>query len=207
MGKGDRKKKIKPTKAMAEAFALPQPKARPMMGRPPQPDLQVDTLRARARILGMGSGEEVMRDMKSPWWGCAAGCAMARAIGDHQERLDLWDAIQHMRRVQMAYDRAMGSPSRHAQVLRMLTPPDTMEADASSPALDDRTDEERQRHAVSALMALEGWLGYTDKAARSECLRVVLDDALCVDPVGLLSALRCVSDGVKGVRMVWRGRA
>ncbi len=112
-----------------------------------------------------------------------------------------------MRRVQIAYDRAIGAPDRHAKCLRLLVPIDALSTDAETPPLDERTDEERQRAATSAMMRLEGWLGYTDKAARSEALRVVVDDAEVRDHAGLLSALLCVADGLSGMRApAWRGR-
>ena len=132
---------------------------------------------------------------------------MAPAVTDHEERAQLWDAIQHLRRVQVAHDRAIGAPTRHARCLRLLVPVEAMSADAETPPVDERSDEERQRDATRALMRVEGWLGYTDKRARSEVLRVVVDDGEVRDVAGLLSALLCLSDGLKGRRMVWRGRA
>ena len=55
-------------------------------------------------------------------------------------------------------------------------------------------------------MRLEGWLGYADKPAASEAKRVVWDDQIVTDGPAMLSALRCVSDGLRGKRMVYRGR-
>lgn len=163
-------------------------------------------LKARCRQRGVSANARHMRDSRSPWWGCNAGRAMAGAVESHAERLELWDAIQHMRRVVTAYDAAIGAPRRHAVCLRLLVPVEEMSADATTPPVDERTPEERQRQAVSAYMQLEGWLGYTDKAAMGEAKRVVWDDVEARDVAGLLAALRCVVDGVKGRRMVWRGR-
>jgi len=111
-----------------------------------------------------------------------------------------------MRRVVTAYDAAIGAPRRHAVCLRLLVPIARMEATAETPPVDDRTPEDRDRQAVSALMQLEGWLGWTDNAAMGEAKRVVWDDVEVRDVTGLLVALRCVSDGMQGRRMVWRGR-
>ncbi|MDK3016533.1 hypothetical protein [Pseudodonghicola flavimaris] len=163
-------------------------------------------LKARCRQRGVSANAANLRDSRSPWWGCRAGRAMAGAVEGHAERLELWDAIQHMRRVVTAYDAAIGAPRRHAVCLRLLVPIERMEATAETPPVDDRTPEDRARQAVSAYMQLEGWLGWTDKAAMGEAKRVVWDDAEARDVPGLLAALRCVSDGVKGRRMVWRGR-
>ena len=131
---------------------------------------------------------------------------MARAVTANDERWQLWDAIQHIRRVQHAHDVAIGAPRRHALVLRLLAPVDEMHADAASPAPDTRTPEERVRQASAALQAVNGWLGWTDTAAMAACKRAVIDDERPRDVVGLISALRCVSDGIRGERMVWRGR-
>lgn len=164
-------------------------------------------LAVRCRQNGLTDNAAGRREARSPWYGCAAGRAMAAAVSDHDDRARLWDAIQHMRRVQVAHDRAIGAPVRHAKCLRLLVPIEALSADAETPPLDERTDEEKQRAATSAMMRLEGWLGYTDKAARSEALRVVIDDGEARDIVGLLSALLCVVDGMAGRRtMVWRGR-
>ena len=118
----------------------------------------------------------------------------------------LWDAVCHMRRTVAAYDRACGAPSRHPKCLSILTPPDRLEATAESPAFDDRPQEERDRTAVSAYMALQGWLGHVDGRARSAGLRAVVDDAGVNDLPGIILALQCVADGRAGRKIVWRGR-
>lgn len=168
-------------------------------------DAARDALEARCRQMGIEPTQENIRDIRAPWWGCNAGRAMAGVVSDHSERAGLWDAICHMRRVQVAFDAAIGAPRRHAQCLRLLLPVERMEATAETPALDDRTPEDRQRHATAALMQVDGWLGWTDSAAASQCRRVVLDDARVTDAEGLVSALRCVSDGLSGRQMVYRG--
>jgi len=81
-----------------------------------------------------------------------------------------------------------------------------MEATADSPAWDDRPQEDRDRAAVSAYMALQGWLDHCDRPARSACLRAVVDDAGVADLPGIVLALQCVVDGNAGRKIVWRGR-
>ena len=165
-----------------------------------------NALMVRCGQMGAKPTAEAIRDARSPWWGCEAGKMMAGATRGHRARSALWDAIQHMRRVQAAYDRACGAPNRHAQSLRLLLPIEAMEADADSPPPDDRTDEAKSRDAVTAWMQLQGWLGWTDGASASIALRCVIDDMPTTDGAGLVSALRCVADGMAGNRMVYRGR-
>lgn len=207
--------KLKAKKA-AKANPLGLPEVGSPLAREPNGRSQRETndrgadkavLKARCRQRGVAANAANMRDSRSPWWGCNAGRAMAGAVESHGERLELWDAIQHMRRVVTAYDAAIGAPRRHAVCLRLLVPIEEMSADASTPPADERTPEERQVVAVSAYMALEGWLGWTDKAAMGEAKRAVWDDFEVKDVAGLLSALRCVVDGMKARRMVFRGRA
>lgn len=204
------KKRARKLRAVAEQFALAPIQPRMADGRhkreraDKEPSIQ--TLQARCRHMGKEVTHENIRDMRAPWWGCYAGRLIAQEPMTEQDRLHLWDAIQHMRKVIAAYDAAIGAPRRHAACLRLLAPTDAMKADASSPATDDRTPEQIQRDATSSLMRLEGWLGYADKTAASEAKRVVWDDQIVTDGPAILSALRCVSDGLRGKRMVYRGR-
>lgn len=41
------------------------------------PTAQMETLKARARVLGKPSSRSALDDLRSPWWGCNAGRAMA----------------------------------------------------------------------------------------------------------------------------------
>ena len=166
----------------------------------------VPALIVRCLRRGVEPTEAEMRESKAMWWGCCAGSAMARAVTDERERAELWDAITHMRKTVRAYDAACGAPSRHAKCLQILAPVDAVEASAESAPIDTRSDDERSRSAVSAWMQLHGWLGYTDKAAASEAWRVVIQDEPDRDVPGLLSALRCVADGVAGRKIVCRAR-
>ena len=168
-------------------------------------DADTPVLAARCRQAGKPITEATMREAKAQWNGCNAGRAMAAQVSGEIERAELWDAIQHMRKVQAAFDRAIGAPNRHAQCLRLLLPNEAMEADAATPPKDDRTDGEKYTQAVSALMSLEGWLGYVESDASSVCKRCVIDDATCMDAEAMVRALRCVSDGIKGRKMAYRG--
>ncbi|MFC4731746.1 hypothetical protein [Salipiger abyssi] len=194
----------------ADLPELAQTPRREANGRKQRTDTDRDpsaaALDVRCRHAGRDATRANRRDMRAQWHGCEAGRAMASKSDSEDERRDLWDAIQHMRRTVTAHDRAIGAPSRHAVCMRLLTPTDEMSADASTPPADDRTDEDKERSATRALMILEGWLGYTDKAAATEAKRVILEDSMARDLTGFMSALRCISDGIKGKRMVWRGR-
>ena len=159
--------------------------------------LDIETLKSRCIRMGKSVTPANIREMRAPWWGCAAGRVIGQAVMDDRERMDLWSAIVHMRRVITAHDAAIGVPRRHAVCLRLLAPVDEMRTDADAPPPDMRDPEAKRRQATAAMMRVEGWLEHTDKPAMGEAKRVVWDDAICVDPDGLLSALRCVSDGLK----------
>lgn len=161
-------------------------------------DAATEALQARCRQAGKQATPEAMRDMRAPWWGCQAGVIIGNAELTHDQRLTLWDAAQHMRRVWASYYRAIGIAGRYPKCMSILAPPDRLEADAASPPLDTRTDEERQRSAVSAMMRVDGFLGRISAIASSECKRVVLDDQQCFDAPGLLAGLRVVSEGMAG---------
>lgn len=163
---------------------------------PIQRNPQAEMLKARCRRWSIPSSK--WRDMRDPWWGCEAGGAMALAVPDRHDRLVLWDAICHMRRVITAFDRVIGAPSRHAQCLRLLLPLDELSADASSPPLDERTDEERQDAAVRDLQWLEEWMGRAGEAAQLEACRVVWDDQPARNVEAMLRALWNISDGICG---------
>lgn len=168
-------------------------------------DADIPALVARCRQSGQPASEAGLRAAKAEWMGCNAGRAMASVAETEAERKELWAAIHHMRRVQLAYDRAIGAPNRHAQCLRIMLPLEALHADAATPPADLRTDEERHRQAVSAWMQLQGWLGYADKQAAGLCKRVVIDDERCPNPAAMVKALHCVADGVAGRRIVYRG--
>lgn len=187
----------------------PTPKREPngqhsRRGQARSPD--IETLKSRCIQMGKAITPENIKDMRAPWWGCSAGRAIGQAVMEDKTRQDLWTAIQHMRRTVTVYDAAIGAPRRHAVCLRLLAPTDEMATDADAPPLDTRSDADKMRQAVSALMSMETWLGYADKNAASEAKRVVVDDGICVDADGLICALRCVSDGIKGRKMQYRGR-
>ena len=182
--------------------------------RKPKEDPMQTVLDARRRFMG-DKADKV--DLRSAMTGDDLGRALLKAPpvldgidGKPDEAYTtaiLWEAVTHIRRTVAAYDRACGAPARHPKCLSILTPPDRLEATAESPAWDDRPQEERDRAAVSAYMALQGWLGHTDARARSACIRAVVDDAGVSDLPGIILALQCVADGRAGRKMLWRGRS
>lgn len=189
-------------------------------------EAQENNLRARCSEIGWKPTPANLFAMRPPMAGCNAGRAIMlhtmneAAMRAHfpdldfaergkaalELRQDLFNAVTHMRRVQAVYERAIGAPSRYAKSLQILLPVDEMHADASTPPLDTRTDEERLRSATSAYMAIQGWLGYVDNAAASECKAVCLDDARVRDSAGLVLALLAIADGCAGRKLIWRGR-
>lgn len=203
-------------RSMADAGlpGLPSIGKRKARGWKRMKDIQVETVEreadipviaARCRQMGKDTDEASIRAAKAEWMGCNAGKAMISVVTGEAERKELWAAIHHMRRVQIAYDRALGAPSRHAQCLRIMLPTEQMQADAASPPADLRTEDDKHRQAVSSWMQLQGWLGYADKQAAGICKRVVIDDERCPNAAAMVTALHCVADGVAGRRIVYRG--
>lgn len=155
----------------------------------PQEDPMTTVVVARTRRIPPGA------DPRSPMAGCAVGRRILRE--PTETHADLWGAVCHMRRVYVAYGRAIGAPSRYAKCLAILTPPDRMEATAESPPLDTRDDATRLRNAVSEWMRVQGWLGYAPKPAQSACIAAVVDDAEVTDWALVLIALSCVAKGMR----------
>lgn len=167
-------------------------------------DATATVIEARTRQLAaLGCAAPILA--RTDMAGCAVGIRLLLdgLAADH--RAELWSAIKHMRRVWVSYDRAIGAPNRHPQCLRVLTPAETMTASASDPAYDDRSEEERYRAAINAYMAVHGWLGYTDGSARSACIAAVVDDKPITNWDGIKRALCCISDGMAGRKVVYRG--
>ena len=157
------------------------------------------------RLAALGQAAPILA--RSDMAGCEVGIRLLLDDLGACERADLWGAVKHMRRVWASYDRAIGAPHRHPVCLRILTPVDRMEATASDPAPDDRPEVDRYRSAVSAWMAVQGWLGHADGRARSACIAAVVDDASVSDWAGVKLALACIADGVAGRKVMYRGRA
>lgn len=182
-------------------FDLAETPKREKSGRsyraPDQTDARADQLKARCRQRGLTANAENRRKMSAPWNGLPEGAAIENASGE-EARQRLWSASQHILKTWLAYYRAHGMPSPYAKCMSILAPTDAMEADASTPPRDDRTDEEKQRASVSAKMQIEGWLGRISAFAAGECKQVVLGGRDVKDEAGLLAALRVVADGLDG---------
>ena len=168
-------------------------------------DASTEPLKARCRQMGKSINRANLREMRAPWWGCYAGRVIGNTAMGDAERQELWNAIQAMRAITVAFDASVGAPRRHAACLRLLAPTDEFSADATTPPVDTRSDEDKARAAEARWMAMHGWLGWTDSAAASVAKRCVLDDLACVDADALLRALRCVADGLADRRMTYRG--
>jgi hypothetical protein len=182
-------------------------------GRPARPtaaeraeDAQAVVLTARLRQMTLPDTDDNRAAVRSAMAGCAVGRRIMATVAN--DRQALWGAVCHIRQAYAAYGRALGSPPRHAQCLRILAPTGALHADAATPAPDLRDDATRARHAVSAYMAVHAAWGYTDKPAQSACIRAVVDepDGPVTDWQGVASALLCVADMLAGRKMVWRGR-
>ena len=202
----------KPTKARTQGgkrrakkarnkFDIAETPKREKSGRayraPDQTDARAGQLKARCRQRGISTGADNRRKMSAPWNGMAEGAAIESVKGE-QAQQRLWNASQHMVRTWTVYYRAHAMPPPYAKCMSILAPTDAMEADASTPPRDDRTDEEKQRASVTAKMQVEGWLGRISAFAASECKQVVLGGRDVKDEAGLLAALQVVADGLDG---------
>lgn len=157
--------------------------------------------KARLRLLGMTDSPEAQRAALAPENGCSVGRAIQTNIKAPDERADLHAAVKHIRRVWVAYDRAIGAPSRHAQCLRILAPPDILTSEGAR--VDDRPEADRYRSAVSAWTTLQGWMMHTDGAARQAAIMCVVDEPETgvTNWPGVLRVLLCVNEGIKGQRV------
>lgn len=155
-------------------------------------------LKTRQRLFANADSPKDEGAFSDPRWGCSVGRLILTEPEHH--RPELWNAAQHARATQLAYDKAIGAPNRHATCLRILSPVTAFEADATSPAPDFRTAEERERQAVSAWMQVEGWIGHTDARAVSAFKQAVINDpdGPVRDWQGVLSCLWCIAEGLKG---------
>ena len=168
-------------------------------------DVMATVIEARTRRLAkLGQAAPILA--RSDMAGCEVGIALLTDSLAADHRADLWNAVKHMRLVWARYDRALGAPNRHPVCLRILAPAERMEASASDPAPDDRSEADRFRSAISAWMAVQGWLGYCDGRARSACIAAVVDDASVSDWAGVKLALACIADGMAGRKVLYRGR-
>lgn len=199
----------KPTKAISKRQRRARKRERSPFDIAPTPRREADgrperekaadrqTLETRCAHAGLPTTPAGLRDARAPWWGCNAGKAMAAATEAHSDRLRLWDAIAHMRRVTAAYDAAIGAPRRHAVCMNLLTPPEPMEADAASPAPETRTDAEKARQAITAYNRMHVAL-FHEQVSAIVAQNVVIDDHECKSPGLLISALSRVSNLISG---------
>lgn len=172
-----RRRKQASAETSADPFALAAIAPRQPSGRRSSEPADRLALDARARHLGLTlTVTEARREARAPWWGCLAGRQMACALRGEEDRQAYWRAIQHMRRVQAAYDTALGAPRRHAACLSILAPASALQADAASPAHDDRSEEERCADAMRAWEQMQVWLMRAPRTSRAAALALVLDD-------------------------------
>jgi hypothetical protein len=175
-------------------------------GKAKPEDARATALQARCRVDGIAPTKEALRDAESPLRGCSVGKRILTEAERHHP--DLWNAVKHARQTQERFDRAIGAPPRHAKVASILAPVSAMEADASSPALDLRTPEERVRQDTAAQMRMEGWISHCDSAAVSAFKHAVLNAPN--DPIrdwtGVLNCLWCIVEGLAGQKVSARVR-
>ena len=178
------------------AAPIPQRSAKPK--RAPAEDSRATVIATRLRHAGLPDNPEARRDALDPRRGCAAGRFTLTLPDEQGERL--WRAVQHIRATTHAYRTVIGAPAPHPQSLRILLPTPEMHADASTPALDVRSEAERYTDALTAWTHLQTWLCHASAAARAAVARHVVDeiDAPVRDGAALIDALECVAEGMAG---------
>lgn len=151
---------------------------------------------AHLRALGLNEGL-----WRLPMAGCEVGLSLLADRLQPDERAALWEAVCHIRRVYVAYGKAIGAPDRYAQCLRILLPATQFEIRADSAPRDDRPQADRDIAAVSAFMRVQGWLMRGSAADLSACVAAVVDlpDGEPVrDWPAVKRALGLVSAGLRG---------
>ena len=169
-------------------------------GRPPADDPMKAVLSARERLLADAGVKTPADHARSPLAGCQVGLKLLADDLTPDDRAALWGAVCHMRRVWVAYDRACGAPSRHAQCLSILAPAEHFGTSSDAPAFDDRPQEDKDRAAVAAYMRAQGWLMCGANADRSATVSAVIDDAPIYDWAAVKRGLGLVAKGLSGTK-------
>jgi hypothetical protein len=124
------------------------------------------------------------------------GCKAGRAIDPYyefwpEEGARLWKAIDRIRRVFTGYWIAMSVPPPYAKSAMLTYLPDKIGSDGvEASTWDNRSEEERVRAAVTAMMHMERVLGMVGYGVASEVKQVVLHDAKVRDYAKLVAGLR-----------------
>lgn len=170
----------------------------PKLRDPDAEDESLQAIRMRCSRAGLPPTEGNMRIMRDQWKGCQAGMTIDRLTSSHDEKVKLWGAVQHIRATYAAVCRAEGIPAPHATCLRILLPVDAMHADASSPARDLRSEEERLEAARTAWARVEGWMGRFGRHSASLTRRCVIEDTSCESAAAMFLVLDNVVKGLEG---------
>lgn len=160
----------------------------------PKVDESIPALRSRCLRAGIAPTEAAMREARDAWMGCEAGAVLCRMVSAHDERLRLWDAIQHIRRVYAAHDLAMAGPRRHAQSLRVMLPVDEMQTDSAAAPPDLRDEQQRHDDAIRAWDRLQADMGRYGRYAALITERCVVDNQPCNQPEAMMLVVRAVAE-------------
>lgn len=180
------------------------------LSRAKQEDATKVAAYARTRILGPDWLASHAVKPLDPMLGCVVGVAIINAspmpakptqedaAGVMQRRASLYAAAQHIRRCYAAYAAANGLPKRSAQVVRILTPVDAMQASADDPAPDLRTEGERAASADAAWWNICCQMDALTKAVRSDLKAMVLDDLAISNERPVIAALEGIAAWLEG---------
>lgn len=128
--------------------------------------------------------------MSYPWSG-------ARPAGQWRSLRRVWMSGRPVgtrsgSRAAVAFDAVIGAPNRHAQLWRLLVPSEAMVADAETPAIDERADEQRQDDAVRAMPWALALAGRAGADAASQAFRVGVEGS---EGAGCRGHAHCLAPG------------
>lgn len=185
MGKGSetraRAKKLAKKRDLPKLAAAPR---RAKQGRRRMEEIAKDchegkreAMSARCRAFGISDTAENRKMVDAPHMGCQIGMATQHVYGGNRERVDaLWKTFAEMTAAHVVYrSRYLGQADTPAAISIMYAR-EVFEALEMVKA-DDRTQEEKDRAAVSRWMTWQGHLGNLDGRERAAIIHARMEDA------------------------------
>lgn len=168
-------------------------------------DAERTALAARCDLMGWPKTEYWLRRARSPRLETEAGRIVERAKLSEQERVELGEVIEHMRRVQTRYRRAIDAPNPNPAnaAIKVMSEwaEEEVEMPQSSGPVSGPIDElEEYRRAVAAHNNLSGWMRKLDVTQHADLVRAVYADAPPRYTEAVLSGLRALGKRLRGER-------
>lgn len=217
MSKADRAKKRALRKAvklagMPEVAAVPRREANGRKQRETREGVGAErdptktALNARAKHMGEGQTREGRAKVAAQSYAGEAGRAIMASQQGEPAR-GMTECYTALLRADAAYcSRYLGS-RRHAKTAKIEMMPERFEARADDTP-DLRTDEERDRQAVSTWMRWQGWLGQIAKHKASAIQRALGEEAELVTCGGVLTGEGCLFiEAMTDLVPIWKENA